>query len=152
MRFHPALSSSNRCLKWHAPAGAAHVPVRVLVVDDHHDTADVLATVFTLENCETTIANTGRNALASEAAFHPDVILLDITLPDISGVDVARALRARGYRGGLIAVTALGYEKDVTTYEQAGFDGFCQKPVDIDELVRLVHDLSGDTTSGTGPH
>ncbi|WP_413196907.1 response regulator transcription factor [Pararobbsia alpina] len=152
MRFHLPLSSSGRCLQWHEPASVAHVPVRVLVVDDHHDTAEVLATVFGLEHYDTTIANNGRSALKSADAFQPDVILLDITLPDISGVEVARTLRSQGYKGAIIAVTALGYDKDVIQYEQAGFDGFCQKPVDIEELIQLVHDLSHRRPSDSGPH
>lgn len=129
----------------------AHAPVqdgralRVLVVDDYPDTAESMALLLRLEGHEVDIALDGPEALRIARAVHPDVVLLDITLPGMNGWEVARQLRAMswGRRPLLIAVTAHGFEDDLRRCRDAGFDFHLVKPADPIELECLLHESAG---------
>jgi CheY-like chemotaxis protein len=113
---------------------------RILIVDDNKDGADSLAMLLKLGGHETFTASDGREALARFAEFCPDVVLLDIGLPGMSGFEVCR--RIRGHPGGresmLIAVTGWGQEEDRQRSFEAGFDGHLVKPVNHDLLMQLL--------------
>jgi PAS domain S-box-containing protein len=113
---------------------------RVLIVDDSRDSARSLATLLTLLGNEVRTAHDGRQALEVATAYCPEVVLLDIGLPGMSGYDVARALRARPELGRpvLVAVTGYGSEEDRRLAEEAGFDRHLVKPVDLDALQQLL--------------
>jgi len=113
---------------------------RVLVVDDNDDSAQSLAMLLTAEGHEVHTANTGAEALEVAATFTPQVVLLDITLPDMDGYEVARRLRASpaGRAALLLAVTGYGSEEDVRKSRDAGFDRHLTKPLDPNELSRIV--------------
>ena len=117
-------------------------PRRVLVVDDNTDTAQSLATMVQFWGHETVMAHNGLDALARAAAFHPDLVLLDIGLPGLDGYAVARQLRARpaAARVLLAAITGWGDADDKRKAVQAGFDFHLTKPVaakDIQALLQL---------------
>jgi PAS domain S-box-containing protein len=121
-----------------APAGA----YRVLVVDDNRDAAVSLATFLGLAGHDTRTAHDGRQALEVCAAYRPEVVVLDIGLPGMSGYEVAREIRARA--GGehvlLLAVTGWGQAEDRRRSSEAGFDLHLVKPVDPVELESvLIH-------------
>jgi CheY-like chemotaxis protein len=112
---------------------------RVLIVDDHPDTAEVLSVLFHMLGHETRSALRGRDALQLAREIDPDLILLDIGLPDITGYEVVRALRSDSRRPDryIAAVTGHCRPADVSRAVLAGFDDHITKPIDI-EKIRLI--------------
>jgi DNA-binding response OmpR family regulator len=113
---------------------------RVLVVDDNEDAADSLAMLLTVRGDEVRIAYDGAAAVAAESDFNPEVVLLDIGLPKLSGYDVAKHIRsARGDAVLIIAITGWGQEDDRRRAREAGFDHHFTKPVDFEMLLDLIN-------------
>jgi CheY-like chemotaxis protein len=114
--------------------------VSVLVVDDNADAADALSRVLTLAGYQTTVAYTATEAWAIATSQHPDVVLLDIGLPDLSGHELALRLRAEpgGESMQLIAITGWGQEDDRRKSLDAGFNEHLTKPVDPELLIGLI--------------
>lgn len=113
---------------------------RVLVVDDHADAADALAEVLRHRGHEVRVAGDGPEAVRMADTFQPDAVLVDIGLPGMDGYAVARELRRNGRDCLLIAVTGYGRAEDRRRAHEAGFDHFLTKPLEIDELSRLLVD------------
>jgi signal transduction histidine kinase len=113
---------------------------RVLVVDDNHDAAEMLAVMLGTWGQETRVAHDGIQALATAEAFQPEIVLLDIGLPDLDGYEVARRLRTEpwGRRALLVAVTGWGQESDLERSRHAGFDRHLVKPVVPGLLRELI--------------
>jgi DNA-binding response OmpR family regulator len=112
---------------------------RVLVVDDNEDAADSLAMLLTVRGDKVRIAYDGAEAVTAEHDFNPEVVLLDIGLPKLSGYDVARRIRsARGDGVLIIAITGWGQDDDRRRAREAGFDHHFTKPVDFDMLFDLI--------------
>ena len=111
-----------------------------MIVDDNEDGAEMLAVFLNLGGHVTRLAHNGTDALALADEFQPNVIFLDIGLPDISGYDVARALRSRSVepQPTLVAVTGWGTEEDRRRAQQAGFDEHLVKPVDTKRVTELL--------------
>src|SRR5262249_32834998 len=106
--------------------------MRILVVDDNVDAADSTALLLNLEGYETHSVHSAHAALDAAAASKPDVVLLDIGLPEMDGYDVARRLRAlaEGAPSVIIALTGYGQPADRDRANRAGFDEFLVKPVE----------------------
>jgi CheY-like chemotaxis protein/two-component sensor histidine kinase len=121
-----------------SPAGFA--PRRIMVVDDNRDGAENMSELLQLLGHQTQFALDGPTALAQADDFLPDVVLLDIGMPLMSGYEVARQLRAR--RGGaamtLVALTGWGTDQDRRDAMDAGFDAHLTKPVDLPQLEALL--------------
>ena len=113
---------------------------RILVVDDNRDSAESLAMLLRLFGNDVRTVQDGRLALEVEAAYRPDVVLLDIGLPSLDGLEVCRRLRARTAKGQqlIVAMTGYGQEDDRRRSEEAGFDAHMVKPVDLDSLQELL--------------
>jgi PAS domain S-box-containing protein len=124
------------------PAPLETAPARnaILVVDDNVDGAATLAELLRMMGCDVRLANDGASAIAAIVEAAPDVVLLDIGLPDINGYEVARRVRAmRDLRQPrLIALTGWGQEQDKRLAAQAGFDDHWTKPVDPSRLQQLA--------------
>jgi CheY-like chemotaxis protein len=120
-----------------APAARA---LRVLVVDDNVDAAEMLAMWLELLGNQVDLAHTGPAALTAAAAFCPDVMFLDIGLPELNGYEVARRLRAdpTARQPLLVAVTGWGSDEDRRQARDAGFDHHLVKPVDSAKLVAVL--------------
>jgi CheY-like chemotaxis protein len=118
---------------------------QVLVVDDNRDAADTLAMLLEAEGCECHTAYSGAEALALAERDHPDVVILDLFMPQMSGDEVARALRRRphGREMTLIAHTAMSSYLHHQEIVEAGFDHHLVKPAALDELLALVSDGRG---------
>lgn len=118
---------------------------RVLVVDDYPDAAASTAMLLTLLGHTCEIACTGQQALERAAQFDPEIVLLDIGLPDISGYEVARALRARwgDEPHYLVAVTGWGQVEDRIRALAAGFDQHVLKPTDAATLQHILERAAG---------
>jgi PAS domain S-box-containing protein len=121
------------------PAQAA-TQRRVLVVDDSVDAAHSLAALLRMSGHSVMVAHDGAAALQLAAATPPDVMLLDIGLPGISGYEVARRARALPAlaQARLIAMTGYGREDDRRESVRAGFDMHLVKPVDPNQLLRII--------------
>ena len=128
-------------LAHHGPAeDAPQQRRRILVVDDNLDSAETLAMLLEMRGNEVRVAYSGGQAMEEARAFVPGVVLLDIGLPDMSGYDVARALRQEPAlaQALLIAQTGWGQEEDRRCSREAGFDYHLVKPIDLDTLLRLL--------------
>ncbi|MBN9120704.1 MAG: response regulator [Planctomycetes bacterium] len=133
------------------PQGVSNVPAeapvararRVLVVDDNADAAESLSELLALSGHTTQTALGGPEALSVIAKLRPDLVLLDIGLPGMSGYEVARALRADPSCSELIlvALTGWGSEEDRRRSAEAGFDYHLTKPVEREQLEGLLANL-----------
>ncbi|HSS37536.1 MAG TPA: response regulator, partial [Polyangia bacterium] len=118
---------------------AARAHIRVLVVDDNTDLADLLSEALQSEGFQTAVANDGTGAIDCWRTFLPHVGVLDVGLPDLDGYELARTVRAEHGRGAtLIALTGYGQPADRQRAAAAGFDVHLVKPVDVDELIRVL--------------
>ena len=113
---------------------------RILVADDNRDAAESLAMLLEMSGHEVRVAHHGHGALAVAQVFRPDTAVLDIGMPDLSGYEVAQALRAEPWAAGirLIALTGWGQDSDRQRAMEAGFDHHVVKPVDPERLAELV--------------
>jgi PAS domain S-box-containing protein len=113
---------------------------RILVVDDNRDSADSIATLLQMSGHKTFMVHTGLAAVDAAERFHPDVVLLDVGLPEISGVEACRRIRSNPWGKGMIivALTGWGQENDRRNTREAGFDAHLVKPVDYGELLQLL--------------
>jgi DNA-binding response OmpR family regulator len=126
---------------------------RVLIIDDQPDTTATLTVLIAMLGHETRSAHRGREAIRLAKDFDPDLVLLDIGLPDISGYDVVRALRADARRPDRLipAITGRCQLRDLTRAIEAGFDQYLVKPVDIAKLRALLR-LIGERVKPTAPN
>ena len=117
--------------------------LRVLVVDDNSDAAETLAMLLGLWGHDVHSAADGPTALATAVTHVPDVVLLDISLPGMSGYEVAEQLRAKPELRDtvLIAMTGYGQAEDKKEARQAGFTTHLVKPVEPNMLQKLLSDL-----------
>jgi signal transduction histidine kinase/ActR/RegA family two-component response regulator len=118
-----------------APAQGAG---RVMVVDDNEDAADTCAILLEMSGYQTRVAYAPEGALEVLREFMPDVAILDIGLPGMSGYELARLLKRGGYVGHLVALTGYGQAADVAASKAAGFEAHLTKPVSANELLDLI--------------
>ena len=126
-----------------AQAAAQPRLLRVLVADDVPDVVVSLLTLLADAGYETRGVYRGKDVLDAVCDFSPDVVLLDIGMPGMSGYEVARALRERygSARPMLFAVTARSQDADRLMSQLAGFDRHISKPYDPNALIELLADL-----------
>jgi PAS domain S-box-containing protein len=119
--------------------GLAHSGLRILIAEDHRDTADSLRLLLVRQGHEVRLARDGRAAVSAFREFAPSVALLDIGLPELNGYEVARAIRAdeSGDRALLIAISGYGRDENKRAALEAGFDHHLTKPVDVRRLAQL---------------
>jgi len=116
---------------------------RVLIADDNEPTRELLEVFLADIDCEITTAVDGRDTLDKVAAFHPDVILLDVMMPKLSGFEVCQRLKGDPATSPImiLMVTALGELGDIERAVEAGTDDFLSKPVNKVELVKRVENM-----------
>lgn len=123
--------------------------MKVLVVDDYPGAADVACVLLRLLGHEPEAATTGAEALERAAIFDPDVVVLDLGLPDQSGYEVARALRRRpGKRPFIAAMTGWAASEDRVRSLAAGIDVHVLKPASADNLTRILDDAKRQLSAG----
>ena len=121
------------------PLPSARIERRILVVDDNRDAADTLARLLGEVGATVRVAYNGPDALELVEDFKPDVAVLDLGMPGMSGLDVARRIRKRpGNRCELIALTGWGQSADRELTRAAGVRHHLTKPVDFTELHALL--------------
>jgi two-component system KDP operon response regulator KdpE len=122
----------------------------VLVVDDEHQILRALRTSLKGAGYEVDTADTAESALAAAAMRPPDAVILDLVLPDGTGIDVARELRTWS-SAPVIVLSAVGEEHEKVAALDAGADDYVTKPVGIDELLARLRAALRRTTPGAAP-
>jgi AraC-like DNA-binding protein len=112
----------------------------VLIIDDHKGSLDTYSTVLRLAGFETAAATTGHEGLTTARALAFDVIIVDLRLPDLSGIDVVRELRRDGTGARMIIVTAFPTIESSFDASAAGADGYVDGPLFGEEVIDLVRD------------
>ncbi len=131
-----------------APGAEANAAVgklmRVLILDDNEDAALTLGTLLEMAGHTVVLAHTGREAIELAARMSPDIAFLDIGLPDMSGYEVAMALRGDPSlaRLRLVALTGWGAPRDREQGKQAGFEHHLTKPVTLEAIGAILPDLA----------
>jgi two-component system KDP operon response regulator KdpE len=133
-------------MKMSKPTGA-----HILVIDDEQSVLRALRTILTRHGFQLTLAETGTQGLASYTAVHPDLVLLDLGLPDMEGFEVIKKLRAEG-NTPIVVLSVRGAERDKVTALDLGGDDYLTKPFGVDELlarIRVALRHSAKPKSGT---
>ncbi len=125
------------------PAEAPKEPAsrrRVLVVDDNVDAAQTLAQYLRMDGHRVESALDGEAALRIAEVLHPDVAFIDLNMPRMDGVEVAKRLRVTswGRSARLVALTGMGQQSDIARTREAGFDEHITKPADLKRVSRLA--------------
>jgi CheY-like chemotaxis protein len=112
----------------------------VLVADDDRATTDALAELLRLEGHEVHVAHDGQEAVDMADRLRPDVIMLDLSMPKLNGVEAGRLIRARSWAASvmLIALTGLGRTEDRAASEAAGFNAHLVKPAEFSRVRELM--------------
>ena len=120
---------------------------RVLLVEDNADAAEVTALFIGASGLEVLIASSGQDALEIAGTFHPEIVLCDLTLPDMSGLDVLQAMRSlESIKDALLVIFSARSERDLglleRTVDPSAVDVFLSKPITreaLDMLLSLLH-------------
>jgi two-component system OmpR family response regulator len=113
-------------------------PARVLVVDDEPNISALLSATLRLVEFDVRVADSGHRALVAIEEFEPDLIVLDVMLPDVDGFDIARRLRATGHRMPVLFLTARDAVEDRISGLSAGADDYVTKPFSLEEVVLRI--------------
>jgi two-component system OmpR family response regulator len=111
---------------------------KVLVVDDEAYITDLVGTALGYEGFAVAVAGSGHEAIAMAGTFRPDLIVLDVMLPDLDGLDVCRRLRAEGERVPVVFLTARDAAEDAVAGLTVGGDDYVTKPFSLQELVARI--------------
>jgi len=128
------------------PTRSSQRTVRLLLIEDHAGLAEATAEYLRSEGLEVRIAESGEEALETAGVFQPEIVLCDLSLPDMSGLDVARALRANpDTKDAVMALYSAMAESDVRTLERQvnpnEVNLFLSKPLTEDKLNQLLAGL-----------
>src|SRR3954447_18211876 len=123
---------------------------RVLVVDDEPNIVDVIAMALRFQGFTVESAGTGAGALQAVTAFKPDLIVLDVMLPDMEGFEVARRLGAQRARVPIIFLTARDATDDKINGLTVGGDDYVTKPFSLEELVARIRTVLRRTGAADG--
>jgi CheY-like chemotaxis protein len=126
---------------------------RVLVVDDFPESAQLLARLLRQDGNDVRVALDGLEAVATAEQFRPDIVLLDIAMPNLNGYEAATKIRQQpwGQKAILVALTGWGHQQDRGRAKEVGFDVHLTKPVNYQAIAKLLNELSGDTRLTEGP-
>jgi two-component system cell cycle response regulator DivK len=114
----------------------------VLIVEDNHRNLELIQDILELRGFRTLTATSGARGIALAREHDPNLVLMDIQLPDFDGVEALRRLRADSAttRIPVIALTAFAMTADRSRFIDAGFDGYLAKPIDVRMLPDLVRE------------
>jgi two-component system cell cycle response regulator DivK len=127
------------------PEAMGSIMAAILLVEDHEDVRDMLVRRLRRRDFEVAVAADGRSAIERCATDPPDLVLLDVNLPELDGWTVARRLKADPRSAGIpiIAVTAYAALEDRARAREAGCDDFHPKPIDFSRLVSQIEAALG---------
>ena len=141
MSISSPLSSAGAPVDRAALRGPDGRPIRVLVVDDEQTLSELVGLALRYEGWEVRTAADGMSAIAAARDFRPDLVVLDVMLPDIDGLEVLRRLRADIERMPVLFLTARDDVSDRIAGLTAGGDDYVTKPFSIEELVLRLRAL-----------
>src|SRR5262245_15244360 len=121
---------------------------RVLVVDDEASITDLVATVLRYEGFEVEVAGNGWDALRKAQSFVPELVILDLMLPDHDGFEIHKRLRERGVLAPVIFLTARDATEDKVRGLTIGGDDYVTKPFSLEELVARIRAVLRRTSGG----
>ena len=113
-------------------------PLRILVVDDEQELAEMFVEVLALDGHQARVANDGPTAMNLVRSFQPDVALLDLGLPGMDGYELAMRLRQEHGERTPLLIAVTGYQRDAARLTGAGFDHHLIKPLEIARLYALL--------------
>lgn len=122
---------------------------QILVVDDEATIRDLLRAVLEDEGYEVATASGAGDALAALATLEPALVLSDVAMPVVSGLELCRRIRARGGRVPVVLMSA-SYAPDPADEHACGADGFLSKPFDLDQLLQTVTRYAGLPRNAAG--
>jgi CheY-like chemotaxis protein len=136
-RLHEGTSRKDQVM---ATADGKGLPLRILIVDDSQDSAMTLGWLVEMLGAEYRLAHSGDQALKTAAEYAPNLVLLDIGLPGMSGYDVCKKMRDMPALADTVfaAQTGWGEEQHRRASKEAGFDHHLVKPVSMDSLQDLL--------------
>jgi two-component system, OmpR family, response regulator len=137
-------------IPWNDGTVADEPATRILVVDDEPSITDAVGTALRYEGFDVRSESTGRGALAAANEFRPDLIVLDIMLPDLDGLEVTRRLRSDGIRIPVLFLTARDATEDKVSGLTVGGDDYVTKPFSLAEVVARVRAVLRRTAPTTG--
>ncbi len=148
IRLHPsrALGAQTwrlvRALESDAGSGTSPRKLRILLVDDNEDAVRSLEKLLNALGHDARAATSGRAALAEGGSFHPDVVLLDLGMPEMDGFETAAAIRmeAWGEHVRIVALTGWGQQEDMRRTREAGFVAHLVKPLKTYDLLKLLQE------------
>ncbi len=123
---------------------------RILVVDDEPNITELVSMALRYEGFEVDVASDGRTALARAATFRPDLMVLDVMLPDVDGFGVLKRIRGDGHRVSVVFLTARDATEDKINGLTLGGDDYVTKPFSVEELVARVRAVLRRTNGGPG--
>ncbi|MEX3690481.1 response regulator [Paraburkholderia sp. BR14263] len=126
------------------------VAMNILLIEDHEDTAEVMSQLMRAGGHEVAVASSVAGALALTASMAFDLVVSDIGLPDGSGIDFIRAFRAQS-TAPAVALTGFGTDDDVRRSVEAGFTAHLTKPVNFEQLERLIEDAAAARSAAAEP-
>ncbi len=121
---------------------------KILVVDDEESLADMLTTALKFAGYEASSEPTGLDALNAIKNFPPDLVILDVNLPDIDGFEVCRRIRNDGFQAPVIFLTARDSTSDLRTGFGGGGDDYLTKPFSLEELSLRIEAILRRTQTG----
>jgi signal transduction histidine kinase len=123
------------------PAAPAALKRRILIADDNVDAAETMVQILRQEGFEARTAFDGAEALRVAREFKPDVAFIDLHMPGMGGIDLARAMKSEPWADEvrLVALTGMGTAGDIDATRAAGFDAHLTKPAALEEVLRWAH-------------
>lgn len=123
--------------------------LKVLVVDDNEDAAYGLSMILELKGCEVVACIDGKSAISTYNSFKPNVLILDIGLPDMTGYNLLAALKSQKLHSNLlsIALTGFGHKDAQARSKEAGFDHHMTKPAKMDDLLNIITSYAKNITT-----
>jgi len=119
----------------------ADMSKKILVVEDHHDTSFTLCKLLKLEGYDVEHAIDGMAGYQTATSHHPDLIVTDIQMPRMNGIDLIKQIRSQDDIAGTPIIVMSAYGKRIIDDAMAaGADGFVEKPLDIDKFLNAVKD------------
>jgi DNA-binding response OmpR family regulator len=116
-------------------------PARILLVEDRPEVLEVVRRTLATNGYDVVTAMDGEEGLQKALSLQPDLVILDVGLPRLDGINVAKTLRSRAFRAPVLMLTALDAVSDRVSGLDAGADDYLPKPFDYHELLARVHAL-----------
>jgi signal transduction histidine kinase/DNA-binding response OmpR family regulator len=148
VEFQTALTNTKKSAPDSAKSKDALKGVQILVADDSVDNQLLMQRILNMHGAGVKLVGTGREAIAEAVKNGPHVVLMDLQMPDLDGMAATKQLREMHYRGPIVAITAHAMKEDRDRCLNSGFDAYLSKPINTEELVATVSELSvrGDGT------